>query len=67
MTQNLGCIEMVDNGAPFDFYNQLSTSKGLGLKNISSRLKVIGATLLQREVIEGNHFLISLPILVDKK
>lgn len=65
--QNIGCIEIVDDGAYFDFYKELSTSKGLGLKNISSRLKVIGATLLQREVVQGNHFLISLPIMEDKK
>ncbi|MBN8641268.1 MAG: hypothetical protein J0L86_05580 [Flavobacteriales bacterium] len=67
VTQDIGCIELVDDGATFDFYNELSTSQGLGLKNISSRLKVIGANLLQREVVEGNHFLISLPVLEEKK
>ena len=65
VAENVGCIEWVDDGVFFDFYQELSTSKGLGLKNISSRLKVIGATLLQREVQKGNHFLISLPVVKE--
>ena len=36
-------IEIIDNGIPFNFNATLKTSKGSGLKNISSRLKVIGA------------------------
>lgn len=61
----MGCVELVDDGDFFDFYKELSISKGLGLKNITSRLKVIGATLSQQEVIKGNHFLISLPFVKE--
>lgn len=53
-------VELVDDGLPYDFKALSFTSKGTGLKNISSRLKVIEGELLQREVVEGNHFVISL-------
>lgn len=53
-------VELVDDGLPYDFKDLSLTSKGTGLKNISSRLKVIEGELLQREVVEGNHFVISL-------
>lgn len=54
------CIEIIDDGQPFDFRTLLSTSKGSGIKNINSRLKIIEAELLQRQVAEGNHFVITL-------
>lgn len=54
------CIEITDDGIPFDFKKLLLTSKGSGLKNISSRLKVIGAQMTQREQPEGNHFIITI-------
>lgn len=53
-------IEIVDDGLQFDFKMLSSTSKGSGLKNINSRLKVIDAELSQRDVMQGNHFVISL-------
>ena len=53
-------IEITDDGHAFDFMNLLQNSKGAGIKNINSRLKVIEAVLQQREVLEGNHFVISL-------
>jgi signal transduction histidine kinase len=53
-------IELVDDGVPYDFKKELAHSKGTGLKNISSRLSVIKATLEQREVVKGNHMVISL-------
>ena len=53
-------VELVDDGLPYDFKALSLTSRGTGLKNISSRLKVIEGELLQREVVEGNHFVISL-------
>ncbi|WP_300567830.1 histidine kinase [Flavobacterium sp.] len=54
------CIEITDDGTPFDFKKHLLTSTGSGLKNISSRLKVIDANMEQQEVSEGNHFIITL-------
>ena len=57
---NVGYIEVIDDGVSYDFEKQLATSEGTGLKNINSRLKVIGAILLQREVLQGNHFVISI-------
>lgn len=53
-------IEIVDDGVSFDFMNLLQHSKGTGIKNISSRLKIIEAVLQQRNATEGNHFLITL-------
>ncbi|MCL9807626.1 histidine kinase [Flavobacterium amniphilum] len=53
-------LEIIDNGIPFDFYTSLKTSKGSGLKNISSRLKVIGAQMKQKENPKGNHYIITL-------
>ena len=53
-------IEIIDDGESFDFKALSLTSKGSGLKNINSRLKVIESELLQREVVQGNHFVISL-------
>jgi len=54
------CIEITDDGTSFDFKKLLMVSTGAGLKNISSRLKVIGAKMEQLEVSEGNHFIITL-------
>ncbi len=53
-------IDIKDDGIPFDFFKSVKMSKGLGLQNISSRLKVIGADLLQKEQTKGNHFTITL-------
>ena len=53
-------IVIIDDGTSFDFKTQLSISTGSGLKNISSRLKVIGAQMEQKEVPTGNHFIITL-------
>lgn len=60
---DLGYIEIIDDGNAFDFNHELKTSAGTGVKNISSRLKVIGATILQEEVKIGNHFVIKLPLI----
>ena len=51
-------IEVTDDGIPFNFKEMYLLSKGSGLKNISSRLKVIEASLIQNEIAEGNQFLI---------
>jgi len=52
-------IEIIDDGVSFDFEKSLATSVGTGLKNISSRIKAIDGSLGQREVAQGNHFVIS--------
>lgn len=54
----IGCLEIIDDGTPYDFDTSLSESTGIGLKNISSRLKIINAKLIQKEVALGNHFVI---------
>ncbi|ESU28699.1 signal transduction histidine kinase [Flavobacterium limnosediminis JC2902] len=53
-------IEIIDDGVSYDFKSLSASSKGSGIKNINSRLKVLGAALLQRDVSEGNHFVITL-------
>jgi signal transduction histidine kinase len=55
-------IEITDDGQPYDFEHFLKESKGLGLKNIKSRLETIGASLQQRQVPIGNQFTITLKI-----
>lgn len=55
-------IEIIDDGKQYSFDLEYASSQGSGLKNINSRLKVIGASLLQREVMVGNHFVITLPL-----
>jgi signal transduction histidine kinase len=53
-------IEIIDDGKPFHFDKAMEQSSGTGLKNIATRLKVIGAVLTQREKSDGNHFIITL-------
>lgn len=53
-------LELVDDGNFFDFKASYSQSKGSGLSNITSRLTSIDADLMQREVLEGNHFVITI-------
>ncbi|WP_130736010.1 sensor histidine kinase [Flavobacterium sp. J27] len=52
-------IVIKDDGIPFNFKEMYTVSKGTGLKNISSRLKVIDAIFKQNEPILGNEFVIS--------
>lgn len=54
------CIEFSDDGTPYNFNEALARSKGTGLKNINSRIKVINAVLSQKPSAIGNHFLITL-------
>lgn len=54
------CIEIKDDGIPFNFKSSYSQSKGSGLNNIKSRLASINAELVQQETAIGNHFVISL-------
>jgi signal transduction histidine kinase len=60
VNDNMGYIEVIDDGVSYDFEKKLTSSEGTGLKNINSRLKVIGASLLQSKVLQGNHFVISI-------
>ena len=53
-------VSIADDGDPFNFYAVLEKTSGTGLRNISNRLKVIGATLTQRLMDKGNDFLITL-------
>ncbi len=53
-------IILSDDGMPFDFYQQLKTSKGIGLKSITTRLKQIGAQLEQENQENGNTIILTL-------
>lgn len=53
-------ITIIDDGDCFNFKEMYLLSKGTGLKNISSRLKVIEANLSQIELSKGNEFLITI-------
>jgi len=53
-------IDITDDGQAFIFDHFLKASKGYGLKNILSRLKIIGGTLQQKDAATGNHFLITI-------
>lgn len=53
-------ITITDDGKPFDFKEMYAISKGTGLKNINSRLKVINAVLIQKPISKGNQFEISI-------
>lgn len=53
-------ILISDDGSPFDFYESLKDTSGMGLKNIISRTKHIGASLTQISADKGNIILIRL-------
>ena len=55
-------ISISDDGKAFSFDRSLAESKGTGLKNISSRLKVIGASMRQTDRVSGNEIIITLKI-----
>lgn len=50
--------EIIDDGAPYNFEALYKTSKGAGMANIRSRIKILGADFEQKETDTGNHFLI---------
>ena len=60
LENNFYIIAITDDGKPFDFKEMYLLSKGTGLKNISSRLKVINAVLTQKPITEGNQFEIAI-------
>jgi signal transduction histidine kinase len=53
-------LEVTDDGNSFDFYKSLKVSYGMGLKNITSRIKYIGAQLMQIPVEKGKKIQIHL-------
>lgn len=55
-------FDVYDNGVSFDFYQSSKSSKGMGIKNIISRLSNIDAKLVQFPVDQGNKFKITLKI-----
>jgi signal transduction histidine kinase len=55
-------IEIIDDGKPYNFEKLILSSSGTGLKNISSRLRIINAKIIQKEAEVGNHFVISFSI-----
>lgn len=52
-------VTIEEDGVPYDFKELYTTSKGAGLKNISSRIKVIEAKFEQFPAEKGNKFVIS--------
>lgn len=52
-------LHIEDDGIPYNFKELYSTSKGAGLKNISSRIKVIEANFEQFPQEKGNKFVLS--------
>ncbi len=52
---NVLIFEMTDDGSYFDFYKKMESTSGMGLKNITSRIRKIGATLKQIPNEEGNN------------
>lgn len=53
-------FKIVDNGASFNFKKSTNESNGMGLKNITSRIKHINAELKQIEAHQGNIIVIYL-------
>lgn len=53
-------IHLFDDSTPFDFYKSLKDTSGMGLKNIISRIKHIGAALEQIPVDKGNKIVLRL-------
>lgn len=53
-------VTIEDDGIEFSFQNTFQNSKGSGLNNIQSRLKILGATLQQEPKTLGNTYIISL-------
>lgn len=55
IVNNVLIFEMTDNGSFFDFYKNMESTSGMGLKNITSRIRKIGATLKQIPNEKGNN------------
>jgi signal transduction histidine kinase len=68
LKKNKNFVEMliVNDGKSYDFYEELKNSKGLGLKNIESRVKVIEGKLRQLNSPTGNIICITIPLISYK-
>ncbi|OJV50872.1 MAG: hypothetical protein BGO31_10355 [Bacteroidetes bacterium 43-16] len=53
-------VTISDDGTFFDFHQHLKSSKGIGLKSITTRLKQIGAHLEQLQAEKGNTIILTL-------
>lgn len=53
-------IKIADDGIPFNLHQSLGDTSGMGLKNILSRAKHIGASVIQVPADKGNTILIRL-------
>lgn len=53
-------IKIVDDGTSFNLYQSLRDTSGMGLKNILSRAKLIGASVVQIPIDKGNTIVIHL-------
>ncbi|MBA4153721.1 histidine kinase [Flavobacterium sp.] len=53
-------IKITDDGIPFNFYQSLRNTSGMGLKNIISRAKHIGTSVTQIPSEKGNIIIIQL-------
>ena len=51
-----------DDGIPFDFFAAYKKRKGSGLQNIQSRLQSISARMEQKNIPNGNQYLIYIPL-----
>ncbi len=60
LDHNTLIFEIIDDGISFDFNQKIQSSLGMGLKNISSRIKHIDAKFIQQPVSNGNKFQIIL-------
>lgn len=53
-------VEIIEDGTPYKFDAIFRASKGAGLSNIRSRIKILEADFEQKEVTTGNHFSIAI-------
>jgi signal transduction histidine kinase len=68
LKKNQNFVEMliVNDGKSYDFHEELKNSKGLGLKNIESRVKVIEGKLIQLNSLTSNIICITIPLISYK-
>jgi signal transduction histidine kinase len=53
-------LYVIDDGFKFNFFEKIEVSKGLGLKNILSRLNNVNAVLTQADTNRGNKLIIKI-------
>lgn len=55
-------IHIIDDGVSYDFDQSLKLSTGFGLKNITSRLKILDGFIKKQESKSGNYYIIYIKI-----